>query len=185
MNWKKHRFTAWIADDYRITESPAESDGYPFKLEVPGEKPAYFPTLEHAKNHADTLNQLVITRADNERLRNELARLRDGGTWEAHPAPEDFDTDLERPHATTDTLLEDCDPDGRGVPHRRITPVSPDADAIAEKGQQIITEKKAVEHVTELVRGPKCPLCDGTEYELDRQGRPRCVGCDWVIPLAP
>jgi hypothetical protein len=110
MTWKKSRLTVnrWEANGFRITET-LEIDGRPFTLESfadEDEEPAGFSTLAEAQAHAALLNELAITKANNDTLRAELARLRDGGTWERHPIPDDFEP------AADDELADD----GRGIP---------------------------------------------------------------------
>jgi hypothetical protein len=139
MDWKRYRFSKWVCGPFMITETIEEQGQY--RLDAADSPPAFFETLEKAKAQANVLNELLVVRADNERLRTELARLRDEGTWEPHPRPEDFEQPLDSwpdegpaDSSGSDETLLDRGGDGRGAPRRQIgTPDNPEADAIAKE----------------------------------------------------
>jgi hypothetical protein len=105
MEWKKLKLTRWIAGEFKITEDDTlESEGRPFRLEAPDAFAEFFGTLKEAQANAALRNELAITKADNARLRSELAEER--GAWPAHI---NFADALEAGMPPDD--------DGRGIPH--------------------------------------------------------------------
>ena len=86
MEWKKTRIstTRWDAgNDYRITQD-VEAAGDQFRLEAfgnPDGEVEYFATLEQAKAAAKRLNELSLTKQDNDRLRRELDELRQANAF--------------------------------------------------------------------------------------------------------
>jgi hypothetical protein len=76
MKWKKTKIAIrrWSADNFRITEA-IDMDCRPFRLESLADgdqEPIHFSTLDQAKLHGETLNELALVRADNARLLTEL-----------------------------------------------------------------------------------------------------------------
>jgi hypothetical protein len=89
MDWKKSKVVTfvWTADAFKIVET-TEPNGRRFRLESQrdlDEPPVFFPALEDAKRHASVINELALFRAENARLRSELAQQR--GEW---PSPEEI-----------------------------------------------------------------------------------------------
>lgn len=94
MEWKKSKITrhVWEAHGFRITEDDNET----FRLESPhAPEPQWFPSVEIAKTVAELQNRLAVTEMDNERLRAELTRIQNDGTWDRHPQPEDFEKPMD------------------------------------------------------------------------------------------
>lgn len=81
MEWKKSKILRWTANGFTITEDVI-GDGRPYRLESPDADDERFASLEAAKATAHLKNELAITKADNERLRAELAEVR--GEWPDH-----------------------------------------------------------------------------------------------------
>ena len=115
MLWKTSKIKAWVADGgFRITEDPGASGcRLPFRLDSPNAEPEFFAELEQAKKRAEGLNELAVTKADNERLRAELAQLR--GVWPAGDARQDEEPSDTIP-AEMDEHPWEGDDDGRGIP---------------------------------------------------------------------
>ena len=119
MNWKKSRLTVhrWESLGFVVLET-LDIDGRPFTLKAladEDQEPLGFSTLAEAQAHAALLNDLAITKANNDTLRAELARLRDGGSWERHPTPEGFEPPLDAAAARMIESALDRN-DGRGIP---------------------------------------------------------------------
>lgn len=156
MQWKKTRLTInrWEAFNFRITET-IDIDGRPFTLQstASDEEPAPFSTLAEAQGHASLLNDLAITKANNDALRAELAALRNGHSPDTTlVAATRQPANMERPTATIDLPLpedfglqsdgapwpDEIDPslpaadDGRGIP-KPASVDSADVDAIASR----------------------------------------------------
>jgi hypothetical protein len=178
MIWNKHRFTKWTAGNFAITET-IEDQGA-FRLDVGDAPPQYFDLLDKAKRQAKILNDLAVIRAENERLRTELAALRNGhansattlvratrqpGTVEHLPLPEDFGLqsngspwpDEEHgdvPFAAEETILDHADrgPDGRGIPK---TPAKGSAPADSPEVQAIAAKLNEVMQKNSNSRQPR------------------------------
>lgn len=168
MEWKRTciRVTRWesVGGAFRISDQ-RELDGKDFVLESlsePDKAPVSFGTLDSAKAHATTLNELALLRQDNVRLRGELARLQTDGSWEAHPKPEDFEppidaeeeqalADRERPLSPAEEAARDDaayeaavqafersqEDDGRGVPQTpRILGMAPGEGVVLPSGNR-------------------------------------------------
>ncbi len=88
VNWTKTKIWRWTAGAYRITDDPGpDTDAHPFRLETFADPvgkcftlgdPQNFGSLDEAKAAAALKNELALARADNERLRAELAEARGG-----------------------------------------------------------------------------------------------------------
>jgi hypothetical protein len=88
MDWKKTKVTFFRWDSpsgHTITEDP-NGEGFPFRLESFGADPEYFATLGQAQAVARLQNDLALTKADNDRLRAELTRLKAGDDWNDAPS---------------------------------------------------------------------------------------------------